>query len=58
MARPRIELKKEVVFDLFSRYGSWYKVADELGVTHPTIYRRLSEWGVNEIKLSRKYSCK
>ena len=59
MARPRINLSKEMLFDLYGQHKSWHKVADVLGITHPTVYRRLAEWGIDKpIPVSQKYTCK
>ena len=59
MARPRIELSKELLLEMFDKYHSWLVVADILGVTHPTIYRRLSEYKISKFyPLNAYYTCK
>jgi transcriptional regulator with PAS, ATPase and Fis domain len=46
MGRPKIIITKELLLQLYAKHGDWYTVADKLGVSHQTIYRRLAEYSV------------
>ncbi len=53
VGRPKKEITKEMLFDLYSKHENWYTVADALGISKSTLYRRLHEYGI-----SRFYGCK
>lgn len=46
--RPRIVITKEQLEKLYECYRDWYKVAEKLGVSTMTVYRRLSEYGIKK----------
>lgn len=53
VGRPRKKITKELLIDLYDNYKNWYTVAEQLGVSNVTVYRRLNEYGI-----SRNYSTK
>lgn len=46
MGRPKINITKEVLLNMYTQYKDWYVVADKLGVSTATVYRRLAEFEV------------
>lgn len=51
--RPKIEITETILLDLYKKYNDWYKVASVLGVSHMTVYRRLTELGIRRYGLYR-----
>lgn len=47
MGRPKIIITKDTLMQLYAKYGDWYTVANKIGVSNQTIYRRLAEYGVS-----------
>jgi len=46
MGRPRIEVNKDIIIDLYCKYKNWDIVANELGFSRATLYRRLKSFGI------------
>lgn len=53
VGRPRKNITKELLIDMYNKYENWYRVAEQLEVSNVTVYRRLNEYGI-----SRSYSTK
>ena len=52
MVRPRIGLPPlDVLYSMCSAYGNWVNVAKVLGIHHSTLYRYLSECGVEKLEV-------
>ena len=46
--RPRKKIDREILIVLFNQYQRWDLVAENLGVSIMTIYRRLKEYNLNK----------
>ena len=46
--RPRKKIDKETLISLFNEYHRWDLVAENLGVSIMTVYRRLKEYNLNK----------
>jgi len=46
VGRPKIEITGELLVALRQKLGTWKAVADTLGVSEMTIYRRLKEFNI------------
>lgn len=52
MGRPRKNISRDLLLSLYEDKQDWTKVAEVLGVSHMTVYRRLREFGI-----TRQYRC-
>ena len=48
VGRPHLYLDKDVVINLYQKYGNWKDVSAELGIAYGTIYKKLKELNINK----------
>jgi len=47
VGRPRVDVSKEDIVDLRKLNYSWSKIAEMLGISRQTLYRRLEEYNIS-----------
>ena len=48
VGRPKVDLSKEMLMELYKEMKTWDKVANYLAISQMTIYRRLKEYGIKK----------
>ena len=48
VGRPHLELDKDVVINLYKKYGNWKDVSTELGIAYGTMYKKLKELNITK----------